>query len=134
MRTRAAWLFLALTGLVIGYHLCLILGAPWGRLTAGGHWPGVLPLAGRALSVASIAILLLVARVVAEAAGLVRARLPGWSGRAALIWLSLGAVMNALTPSAAERALWLPVILVMLACAWAAGASDLPPQNPAPPG
>ena len=131
---RAALVFLALTALVMAFHLALILGAPWGRLTSGGRWPGVLPVQGRAVSLLSIAALVLVARAVAERAGLVWAWLPAWAFSVTLVWLTLGAVLNGVTPSAMERGVWLPVILVMLACALRirrASANDFPSKNQA---
>jgi len=132
---QAARLFLALTALVIAFHLALILGAPWGHLTSGGHWPWVLPIEGRVVSTLSIVALTLVARTVAERAGLAKATLPRWSYAAVLVWLGLGAALNTITPSPMERALWLPVILVMLACALQVGrarARDFPAKNQAP--
>jgi hypothetical protein len=113
----AALILLGLTGLAMLFHLALILGAPWGELTMGGRWDGTLPLQGRVASALSILVLALSARAVAERAELARAVLPAWSIRAVVAFLILAAVMNTVTPSAAERLLWLPQILVQLVCA-----------------
>ena len=47
---------------------------------------------------------------------------PGTEGRRGIWlvvgWLALGVVLNAVTPSAAERTLWLPVPLAMAAAAF----------------
>jgi len=113
----AAWIFAALTAVVVAFHLSGILGAPVGHLTMGGRWPGVLPLEGRIAAGLSAVLMVSLALVVLGRAGI----LPVRPSRLA-IWLVVGlmglsVVMHLATPSAAERALWLPQILVMLACA-----------------
>lgn len=121
MRTRpAARIFLALAAFVIAFQLALALGAPWGELTMGGANPGRLPPAMRAAAFASAALIAVSGAIVAARAGLM---LPRWHRRSRrLVWvvvayLVVAAVLNAITPSARERALWLPVVLVMLGCA-----------------
>lgn len=113
----AGMIFLVLTGAVILFHLALIFGARLGHLTMGGRWTGALPLAGRVVSGVSILCLAVIGWVVAQRAGLVAQVLPTWTMWPVLAYLALGAFANAITPSAAERALWLPIILVMLAAA-----------------
>lgn len=114
---RAAWIYAALTAVVCLFHLALILGAPWGHLTMGGRWSGVLPVEGRVTSAVSIVILAGLAAVVLARAGIVRLRLPNWAIWAVVAYLVVGVGLHVMTPSAAERAVWLPQILVMLACA-----------------
>ena len=107
----ARMVFAVLAVCVAGFHLGVILGAPWGALTMGGRWPGVLPPAARVLSALSGGLVLGMAAVV-------------WRGRPrAAMWAvaalaGLAVLANAATPSPAERALWLPVTLVMLAAAF----------------
>lgn len=116
MTRAAAWIYLALTAGVMAFHAALILGAPWGGVTMAGRWPGVLPAEGRVTSAFSILLLALFARVVAERAGLARRWLPGWGIGVVLAYLGAGLVLNALSPVALERAIWVPVILAQLAC------------------
>ncbi len=109
--------FLALTGVVILFHLALIFGARWGHLTMGGRWTGALPMLGRVVSGVSILCLGGIGWTVAQRAGIMAQVLPPWTMWLAVAYLGLGAIANAVTPSAAERMLWLPVILAMLAAA-----------------
>jgi cell division protein FtsW (lipid II flippase) len=94
-------------------------GGPWGHLTMGGAFPGQLPPRMRVAVGASALALLLSGAVVAARAGLA---LPRWRAASRrLVWavvalMAVAAVLNAITPSPWERALWLPVALVQLAC------------------
>ena len=98
MRPRlAAVIYLALTAVVVAFQLALAAGAPWGELTMGGAYPGRLPPQMRGVAVASAALLMGMAGVVAYAA--------------------LGVALNAATPSARERVLWLPVVIALAVCA-----------------
>ena len=118
----AARAFLALVAVVVAFQLALAAGAPWGALAMGGAFPGRLPPAMRAAAVVQALLLALFGAVVAARAGLA---LPRWRRASRrLVWVVVayaivGAVLNAITPSAAERALWLPVTLVLGACALA---------------
>ncbi len=114
---RAAWIYAALTAVVVAFHAAVILGAPLGDLTMGGRWPGVLPWQGRLASALSMALLAVLTGIVLARAGLLRWRLPGWTIWAVVAVQAVAVVEHLVTPSPAERALWLPVIVVMLACA-----------------
>ena len=114
---RAAWIYAALTAVVCVFHLAIILGAPWGHLTMGGRWDGALPWQGRVVSALSMSLLAGLAVVVLARAGVLRLRLPGWAIWVVMAILGVAVVEHLLTPSAAERDLWLPQILVMLVCA-----------------
>jgi hypothetical protein len=94
-----------------------ILGAPVGHLTMGGRWPGVLPPAARLLSILSLGATGLAVRVVLARAGVIKRTLPRWTMRAVLAYLALAIPLHIATPSAAERMLWLPVILSLTASA-----------------
>jgi hypothetical protein len=115
----SAKLFGALTLLVVAFQLALAAGAPWGRLAMGGAFPGRFPPPMRAAAVAQALVLLLFGAVVFARAGLV---LPRWAATSRrLIWvvvgfMAVGAVLNALTPSPWERAVWLPMTLALLGC------------------
>lgn len=113
MMKFGAWAFLAGSAVTVAFHTAMILGAPWGHLTMGGRWDGALPLPARGLSAVSAALILLMASVVATRAGLLAWRFPAWSMYAVVALMVLSIAMHVATPSAAERQLWLPVILAM---------------------
>jgi hypothetical protein len=116
----AARIFLVLTAVVVAFQLALAAGAPWGDLTMGGAFPGQLPPRMRVVAAASAAVLTGLGAIVAARAGLA---LPRWRRAARrLIWgvvayTLVGIAANSATPSARERALWLPVVLVLAGCA-----------------
>jgi len=112
----AARLYVLMTCFVCAFHLALILGAPLGHLTMGGRWSGTVPLEGRIASGLSIVILAGLAVVVLARVGALRLRLPKWAIWVVVAYMAVGVVLHVITPSAAERALWLPQILVMLVC------------------
>jgi len=99
------------------FQLILALGAPWGALTMGGVHPGQLPPALRVNAVLSALILCGTALVVCVRAGLVLCdrqddvRRSIWG---VVVFCTLEVVLQALTPSYWERALWLPCVSVML--------------------
>lgn len=101
---------------VIGFQLALIAGAPWGPLTQGGKHKGALPPAGRIAAFVSIFVIAAMACGVMSAAGL-WPQWPNWTKWVALTVQSLVAVLNWITPSKPERALWGPLESVMLVLA-----------------
>jgi hypothetical protein len=113
----AAIIFTALTAGVVAFQLALALGAPWGSYAMGGAYPGVYPPAMRLAAVVQAALLTLIALVVLSRSGLALKR---WSRASAwAIWLvvafsALSVLLNAITPSAGERAVWVPVALLLL--------------------
>jgi hypothetical protein len=108
-----------LLGLVMAFQLALIAGAPWGALTQGGAHEGALGPPGRLMAAVSVVVL------AAFALGLLGR--VGWGPLAAhrraagiLSWVAVAygvvaIVANAATPSAAERLLWLPFSVLLLA-------------------
>ena len=117
MATAAAILFALVTLGVVAFQLALALGAPWGEYAMGGRYPGILPRTMRVSAVGQAALLAALAVYVLSAAGLVlpslARTLPG------LIWAvvafsALSLVLNAMTPSAGERRIWVPVATEML--------------------
>ncbi|UQN09471.1 hypothetical protein [Deinococcus sp. QL22] len=83
----------------------------------GGAFPGQFPPALRIAALVQAALLAAMAGLVLSRAG---AALPRWAKASrALIWpvvafFALGLVLNLITPSARERAIWAPVTLVLL--------------------
>jgi hypothetical protein len=83
----------------------------------GGAFPGRFPRRLRIAAVVQAALLALTIAIVLARAGLV---LPEWSGTAAVLaWAvvavaAVALVLNAISPSAGERRIWVPVTFVML--------------------
>lgn len=102
---------------VVAFQIALAAGAPWGAYAMGGASPGQLPPAMRIGVVVQAALLIGMATVILARAGLI---LPGW-GLAArwLVWLvvtltAVSLVLNLITPSAGERAIWAPTLALLL--------------------
>lgn len=117
MTELAAIVFaIAMVG-VVGFQVALALGAPWGAYAMGGSFPGRYPPRMRVAAILQAVVLALVGLVVLSHAGLVLpaiAETVPW-----LVWLAVALsgvslVLNAITPSAGERRLWVPVAAVML--------------------
>lgn len=106
-----ARVFTVVTSIVIAFQLALVAGAPWGRLTQGGRVDGPLPLGARAVALFSAVLLAIFIHMVrARAASPPRFARAVWG---VVAYCAVGIVANAITPSAAERALWLPVVSLM---------------------
>lgn len=117
MTTIAAIVFgLAIVG-IVGFQIALALGAPWGAWAMGGAFPGRYPPRMRVAAIVQAVVLALVGVVVLAHAGLL---LPGiadalpWLVWVAVVLSGVSLVLNAITPSAGERRLWVPVAVVML--------------------
>jgi hypothetical protein len=117
MNTAAAILFAIVTFGAIVFQIALALGAPWGQYAMGGAFPGRLPTAMRVAAVVQAVVLGLLAMVVLAHAGLVD--IPVVRDLPWLIWVAgafsaASLVLNAISRSAGERRIWVPVALVML--------------------
>jgi hypothetical protein len=115
----AAIAFAIVVSGVIAFQIALALGAPWGAYAMGGTFPGRFPPRMRIAAVVQAALLAVTVAIVLSRSGLV---LTGWSEAARwLIWAVVAValvalVLNAISPSAGERRIWVPVALVMLVC------------------
>lgn len=115
----AAAVFAVVVAGVIAFQIALALGAPWGAYAMGGAFPGRFPARLRIAAVVQAVLLAVTVGIVLSRAGLV---LPGWSDAARwLIWVVvaialLALVLNAISRSAGERRIWVPVAGLMLAC------------------
>ena len=98
------------------FQLCLIFGAPWGKMTQGGSRERALPVSGRAVAAVSILVLLFMAAGILSAVEL-PPNWAGWTGYTALAIQGLSALLNWITPSESERRLWGPIATLMLALA-----------------
>ena len=116
--TQAAGVAYALLAALPAFvQAALALGAPWGRLTLGGKWPGRLPPKVRGAAAAQCVILTGLAVIALDHAGIIGPRWPAW-----LVWplvavTALTTAANLATPSRPERRLWGPITLAMLLCA-----------------
>jgi cell shape-determining protein MreD len=104
---------------VIAFQIALASGAPWGEYAMGGAFPGQFPPELRVAAVVQAVILALLALVVFSRAGVA---LPKWERTSRrLVWVvvafsAISLVLNTITPSTGERAIWAPVALIMLVC------------------
>ena len=113
----SAWLFSVAALAVAGLHLLLILGAPIGFMTMGGRNPGVLPTSARVASLVQALLILGLAVIVLERAGVIA--VPGLSSKGWLVWLAVGVsalslIANTFTPSRRERWFGMPVTAALL--------------------
>ena len=113
----AAILYAILTVGVVAFQIALAAGAPWGAYAMGGASSGQFPAAMRAGAIVQAAFLAGMAVVILARAGLI---LPGWWQVSHwLVWIvvaitALSLVLNLITPSAGERAIWTPTLLLLL--------------------
>jgi hypothetical protein len=117
MTTAAAFLFTLVAVGVVVFQLALALGAPWGEYAMGGRFPGTFPRAMRVSAVGQAALLAALAVYVLSAAGLALpslARTLPWLIWAVVAFSAVSLLLNAITPSAGERRIWVPVAIVML--------------------
>ncbi len=113
----AGIVFAVAAGGVIVFQLALALGAPWGAYAMGGAFPGRFPTPMRVAAVVQAVVIGLIAMGVLSVAGIV---VPGlkeaapWLAWAAVVFSAVAVALNALSRSAGERKIWVPVSLVML--------------------
>ena len=118
VRRVAAVIYAVVSLAVIVFQIALAAGAPWGEYAMGGAVTGQFPPALRIAALVQAALIAGMALVVLARAGLI---LPGWSRVSRwLMWLvvaflAFDLVLNLITPSAGERAIWAPTLFVLLA-------------------
>jgi cytochrome bd-type quinol oxidase subunit 2 len=117
LTTIAALVFAVCAAAVVAFQLALALGAPWGRYAMGGAVQGRFPPPMRIAAVVQGVLIALLAVVVLSAAGLMlpdlAASLP-WLVWVAVVVSALAVVLNAISRSAGERRIWVPVASVLL--------------------
>jgi hypothetical protein len=102
---------------VVAFEIALAAGAPWGAFAMGGAASGQFPAALRIGAIIQAVLLAGMAVIVLARAGLV---LPKWSRVSHwLVWIvvaitAMSFVLNLITPSAGERALWAPTLALLL--------------------
>ena len=113
----AALLYATVSVGVVAFQIALAVGVPWGDYAMGGTFSGQFPPALRIAALVQAMLLAALAAIVMARAGLI---LNGWSRRAPwLVWLvvafaAVGLVLNVITSSGGERAIWAPVTLLLL--------------------
>ena len=113
----AAILYAILMAGVVAFQIALAAGAPWGAYAMGGASPGQFPPALRVGAIVQAVLLAGMAVVVLARAGFI---LPGsWRVSHWLVWIvvaitALSLVLNLISPSAGERAIWLPTLSLLL--------------------
>jgi hypothetical protein len=118
VRRIAAWAYAGVSAGVVAFQLALAAGMPWGEFAMGGAFRGAFPPAMRAAAVVQAALIALEVVVVLARAGVI---LPRWARVSRwLIWVivvmgGIALVLNTITPSARERAIWAPVAAILLA-------------------
>ena len=117
LSAAAAVLYAIVVSGVVAFQVALALGAPWGGYAMGGAFPGRFPARLRVAAVVQGAILAGTVAVVLARAGLAFAALSEparWLTWVVVAIALVALVLNAITPSAGERRIWVPVTLVML--------------------
>lgn len=115
--TLAAIIFALVAIGIIAFQLALALGAPWGAYAMGGAFPGRYPPAMRLAAVAQAAVVALIGIGVLSAAGVMPPALTSglpWFAWVAVAISGLAVVLNAISRSAGERRIWVPVSIVLL--------------------
>jgi cell shape-determining protein MreD len=104
---------------VIAFQIALAAGVPWGEYAMGGAFPGQFPPELRVAAVVQAVILALLALVVLARAGVALtnwSRTSRWAIWVVVVFSAISLVLNTITPSPRERAIWMPVALIMLIC------------------
>ena len=117
IKRTAALVYAIVSAGVVAFQIALAAGAPWGAFAMGGAFPGQFPPALRIAALFQAALLAGMAAVVLARAGLI---FPKWSRVSRwLVWFvvafaALSLVLNLITPSARERAIWAPTAFLLL--------------------
>lgn len=117
--TVAGALFALVTAGVVAFQVALALGAPWGEYAMGGAFPGRYPAPMRVVALVQAIILGALAVAVLSFAGIVGpaiAEAVPWLIWVIVVAMALGVAMNAISRSAGERRIWVPVTLALVAC------------------
>jgi len=130
---RVAALIYAIVSLgVITFQIGLAAGAPWGAYAMGGAFPGQFPPELRVAAIIQAVLLAGLAAVILARAGLI---LPAWSRASRwLAWVvvafaTVSFVLNLITPSAGERAIWAPTAFLLLISSLAVALPGSPQQQ-----
>lgn len=108
----------ALLGILIVFQVALVFGAPWGEFAFGGRFKGSLPPAARVGSAISILVYLaIIGHYYAQISVLPRLLNPTFNNLAnwaVVLIFAQALILNLITKSKKERAIWAPVALLLL--------------------
>ena len=115
---RVAAIIYAIVSLgVIAFQIALAAGAPWGAYAMGGAFPGQFPPALRIAAIIQAVLLAGLAAIILARAGLILhrwSRMSRWLAWIVVAFAAVSLVLNLITPSAGERAIWAPTALLLL--------------------
>lgn len=114
-----AFIYALLSASPIAMHIALASGAPLGRFTLGGRFPGHLPWPWRGLALVQASLLVGMAAAILSDAGVLTLGWPPSAFWAAFTLTGLSLLANAASPSRPERLLWTPLLALMSLCALA---------------
>ena len=132
IRRIAGFVYAGFTALVVGFQIGLALGAPWGSYAMGGAFPGQFPPALRMAAAIQAVILVVFAAAVLSRSGIAFPRLfraSRWLAWIAVAFSAFSLLLNLITPSAGERAIWAPVALVLLVSSLVVATAPRPPTT-----
>jgi hypothetical protein len=113
----AALLYASVSVGVVAFQIALAAGVPWGEYAMGGAFPGRFPPALRIAALVQAMLLVALAAIVMARAGLIlngRLRRAHWLVWIVVAFAAVGLVLNVITQSGGERAIWAPVTLLLL--------------------
>lgn len=117
-RTSVAAVVYAIVSLgVILFQLALAAGVPWGAYAMGSTFPGQFPLALRIAALVQAALLAGMALAVLATSEIIRRgrpALPRWVVWFVVAFAAVSLLLNLITPSSGERAIWAPIALMLL--------------------
>lgn len=106
---------------VAAFQIALASGAPWGVFAYGGQTSGKLPVRLRMTSAGSVLVYAAQCAFYASVSGILPVTLPPmtvlWISWIFFALLSIGTLMNAISRSRKERALWTPIVALSALCA-----------------
>ena len=111
----------ALLLLVVAFQVALVVGAPWGSWTQGGSHSGSLPGDARFFAATSAMLLVVMALSILARVGhgpfvSLPRPLQTFLAWATTVYAGISVLLNLVTPSGSERALFAPVALVTFVC------------------
>jgi hypothetical protein len=115
----AAIVFTVITAGAAVFQVAMAAGAPWGAVAMGGAYPGTFPPALRVVALFQALLLIGFALVVLSRVDLIlpaRSQASRWMMWVIVVFSTLSLILNLITPSAMERAIWAPVAFLMLSC------------------
>ena len=105
--------------IIAAFHAAIVLGAPWGEYTQGGGTSGTLTTSGRIVAALSCVLSIAMAAAILSRVGhgplrRLPARVTTVLAWFTTVYAGIAVVLNLITRSASERALWAPVSMVLL--------------------